>query len=187
MMKWEINLALSTVKITVVMKSSIIQSRAADTLELHYGVRSPMKSSVIRQKFDWVLRARKCHLTMKERGSYGKSSIEDRFFDVLVAKFGAENVDRQVAVEHWLIDFYIVSLNVYVQFDGVYRHGLDRPLNKICECKNSRDRVILETIHRDVEQNEWFKSRLLNLVRITDKEFNADQEVCLLKLKSTNV
>ena len=70
------------------------------------------------------------------------------------------------------IDFYISSIDTYVQFDGVYLHGLDRSFEEISLFKNPRDKTILGTFKRDLLQAETFKSLGFILVRITDKDFS---------------
>jgi hypothetical protein len=48
----------------------------------------------------------------------------------------------------WNVDFYIPSIDTYVQLDGVYWHGLDRPVEVIKESKESksvRDQAIYKS------------------------------------------
>lgn len=136
-----------------------------------YGVDHSFKSDANRRSCNSKSAHEKRHVTMKKNGTYAKSSAEDAFYSSLCRKFGEFDVHRQVTMNGWKIDFYVHSLKTYIQFDGVYWHGLDRPVEMINASKNPRDKVILETMQRDREQNHWFSARGKRLVRITDKEF----------------
>lgn len=115
---------------------------------------------------------------MKLRGSYGKSKIEDEYFASLCELYGSDNVERQVTPPgtHWPIDFYIKSIDTWIQFDGVYWHGLDRPLEIITKYRTKRDAQIHKKWLTDREQDKWFEEHGLKLIRITDKQFIHEQE-----------
>lgn len=114
----------------------------------------------------------KRHKTMKKNNSYRKSSPEDRMFEYLIEKFGEYDVTRNELVNSkWPIDFYIKSIDLYVQLDGVYWHGLDRPIDVIAEHKSKRDVQIHKKWKIDREQEQWFEKNKLKLMRITDVEF----------------
>ena len=114
---------------------------------------------------------------MKRNGSYAKSKIEDEFYEALCAHFGKDDIERQSSVNGWPIDFFVKSRQTYVQFDGVYWHGLDRPLNMILENKSPRDRVIYGKWLTDCQQDEWFYLQNLKLVRVTDRQWTLDTRV----------
>jgi hypothetical protein len=116
--------------------------------------------------------ARKNSLERMAQHPYKWSSkIENTFAVTLAAEFG--NIIRQKRVNRWPIDFYIPAIDTYVQLDGVYWHGLDRPIEEIRESKKSRDIARAEKWEQDRRQNEWFLSRYLRLVRVTDLEVKA--------------
>jgi len=108
---------------------------------------------------------------MKRNGTYKKSTPEDALHELLVVKFG--HVDRQVAIpgKRWLIDFYVPSIDTYVQFDGAYWHGLDRPIELVAEGRTPRDVQIYRKWLADREQDAWFQQQNMRLVRITDVEY----------------
>lgn len=151
-------------------QSEKIKEKFKQTCLEKYGVDHHWKSDKIKLKIDYKLAALRCHETMKKNGTYGKSKAEDLFYRFLCEKFGKNNVERQVRIHDWSIDFYIKTHKIYIQFDGVYWHGLDRPIEIIKEFKNPRDKVIYETYLRDQEQNKWFKENNLKLVRVKDKD-----------------
>lgn len=147
------------------------------------------------RSMDFVTRNKKRHATMKLRGSYKKSKREDAVYEALVELFGVENIERQVYTNsRWHVDFFIKSLQTYVQFDGVYWHGLDRPLEVITKFFSLRDVQIYKKYQTDREQDVWFKEKNLLLVRITDKKWKNDHDwirtlvqsnfVCIEKLQA---
>lgn len=113
--------------------------------------------------------ALKRHETMKRNGTYRTSKAEDACYEWLCMQFG--EVERQIQIKNkrWLIDFYVKSIDTYVQFDGVYWHGLDRSIEEIRESKSPRDVQIHKKWLTDREQDRWFATQGLNLVRINDQ------------------
>jgi hypothetical protein len=144
-----------------------------------FGVDNLSKLPEVRAKISEELKRpeiqEKIHQTMKKNGSYGKSKSEDRFYEFLVSLFSIDDVVRQQNVNGWAIDFYIKSIDTYVQFDGTYWHGLNRSIDEIKEFKKPRDKVIFDTMQRDLQQNEWFKLQDLNFIRIIDNETSFEQ------------
>lgn len=179
-------------------QSEKIKDKIKLSLQERYGVTHPLKSQKIKAKqqatnieryggisplckpeihLAGILAASKpevrnrAHETMKRECSYGKSRSEDKFYDLLVETYGSFDVERQKRINHWSIDFYVKSINTYVQFDGVYWHGLDRPIEIIQQFKNKRDVRIYSSWLNDLKQNCWFEINNLRLVRVTDVEF----------------
>jgi hypothetical protein len=136
-----------------------------------YGVDWYTQSEDFKRKVDWQANATKRHATMKANNQYSSSKKEDEFYIFLCNSFGIEAVERRKIISGREIDFYIASINTYIQFDGVYWHGLNRSIEQIREFKSPRDKIILGTIERDKKQNETFVQRGLMLVRVTDREF----------------
>jgi len=106
---------------------------------------------------------------MKRNGTYRKSQPEDGLHEYLVKRFG--NVERQKHVNGWPIDFYVPSLDTYVQLDGVYWHGLDRPIEEIRGSSVPRDQQIVRKWETDRKQDAWFVEQGIRLMRITDVDF----------------
>jgi len=146
-----------------------------------YGVENPFQSNEIKAKFDYVEMSRKRHQTKKKNGTYGKSKAEDKIYDLLCEYFKKENVKRQVLLNSWNIDFKVK--NTFIQFDGVYYHGLNRDLLEIKKFKTSIDRTIYKTYLRDQEQNKWFKERDINLIRIIETDTTEQILKKLAKIK----
>lgn len=108
------------------------------------------------------------------------SKAEARFGDLLRERFG--EIKHQKWVNGWPIDFYIPSIDTYVQFDGVYWHGLDRPIELIRASKLVRDQAIVKKWETDRKQDEWFATQRLRLVRITDMDLRASADACAEKV-----
>jgi len=153
------------------MQNEQIRNKQMQTLYERYGVINPSQSKEIRAKIDYQSIAKKAHKTMKQRKNYGKSKIEETFHNTLNVIFNNKNIERQCVLDKWSIDFYITSMKLYIQFDGVYWHGLNRSLETIKLFKNKRDEVIYQTYLRDQMQNNFCKINNINLLRITDQEF----------------
>jgi hypothetical protein len=150
----------------------------------HHGVDNPLKSKQIQEKVRKTMQEKygvtcayqlpKVKKRQKEslvRNAENLSSIaEDDFYKKLSSIFGKENIVRQWYVQdrHWLIDFYVRIIDTYIQFDGVYWHGLDRPIEKIRESTTLLDQNITKAYDRDREQDLWFLANGKKLVRITD-------------------
>lgn len=144
-----------------------------------YGFKNPALSSVVMAKIDQRALHIKGHQTRKANGSYVRSKAEDKFYAVLCDVFCLNDVERQPVVNGWSIDFYVKSINVYVQFDGIHWHGLDRPIKIIRASIRPVDKVILSTYERDAIQNEWFKENGLQLERITDVQFKKNEKTVM--------
>lgn len=151
-------------------KSKDVRASIESTWVEKYGVDNPAKSRQVMSKIDQTSLHRKGHETRKRLGTYAKSKIEDRFYECLCMLFGVENVERQVMINDWSVDF-LVNKEIYVQFDGIHWHGLDRDIDLIRSSCKPVDAVIAKTYQRDTEQNKWFAENKLTLVRITDKQF----------------
>jgi len=152
-------------------KAAEVRQKIATTCLERYGVKNAFSSPVIKAKIDQRALHAKGHLTRKANGSYARSKIEDSFYDSLCELFGKSDVERQVIVNGWAIDFRVKSLDLYVQFDGVHWHGLDRPIEIIKASTRPVDQVIASTWERDKAQKAWFKEKSLRLIRVTDVQF----------------
>jgi very-short-patch-repair endonuclease len=160
---------------------SVVERSKATQLE-RYGAEHYMQSSEFKQLVQTLEFQRVRHQTMKLAGTHRTSRAEDACYDRLREAFG--RVERQAYVGHkrWSIDFYVNDIDTYVQFDGVYWHGLDRALATIKEFRKPRDRAIYQKWATDREQDAWFAAHDLRLVRVTDKEFDSDPQACLLRI-----
>jgi hypothetical protein len=151
-----------------------VRRKGVETLLSRYGVTNPSQLERTKIASHSPASRAKRHATMKANCTYGKSSKpEEKLYTLLCAWFDVDNVSRNVFVNsRWPIDFYIKSIDTYVQLDGIYWHGLDRPIEVIAEHRTKRDAQIHKKWLTDREQNRWFSEREMNLVRVTDAQFN---------------
>jgi hypothetical protein len=131
-----------------------------------FGVTEPFSTPEARVKNVSLETQQKRHETLRKNGTYGSSKPEEECYQQLCEKF--THVERQVRVHRWPIDFYIVSIDTYIQFDGIYWHGLDRPIEEIAQHKTKHDVQIHKKWLTDREQDLWFRENNLRLVRLSD-------------------
>jgi hypothetical protein len=100
-------------------------------------------------------------------GSVRESRGEREFVTWLRSEFGNDDVVHHPArVNGWDLDVYVRSIDTYVQFDGIYYHGLDRPYDDLSP-------VIRRKYDRDKAADAYFMRVGQRLVRITDREWAA--------------
>lgn len=162
----------------VIQNPDVLQKRQS-TLLKRYGVKGPMAIPEVYAKVDWQAMVRKNHEAMKRNKTYRKSKAEDQMYKLLVERFGETDVERQAkpAGTNWPIDFYVRSIDTWIQVDGIYWHGLDRPLEENIKAGTPRSEAIVGKWHVDRAQDAWFAERDMLLIRITDQELNNDYEL----------
>lgn len=169
-------------------QNGTLKEKQFETTRARYGMRSVLSlkeihalgvakaaTHEIRDAIDWSSVIQKQHITKKINGTFRRLKIEEQFFNYLLEHF--DKIEHPVVVNSWEIDFYVPSIDVYIQFDGVYWHGLDRSIEDVCKFRAPRDKVIYETYCRDRVQDEWFAANHLRLVRVTDQEFKRGDRV----------
>jgi hypothetical protein len=106
--------------------------------------------------------ASKVRLTNVQNGNVRESKGERELVAWLRETLGEDAVvHHPERVQGADIDIFVRSADVYIQFDGVYYHGLDRPydqLSPIIRRKYDRDRAV----------DALFARLGIRLVRITD-------------------
>ena len=141
----------------------------------NYGVDYTWQSKEFRDRvlFSADANARR-HVTMKQRGVYSRqaSKFEMTMIDVLRAALGPDDLLTHVSIPgtRMTIDAYIKSLDMYIQFDGDYWHGLDRPLDEIAKHKTKRDVVIHQKWKCDRQLDAQFKAEGKKLIRILESQ-----------------
>lgn len=177
------------------LKNGILDKVRKDGFQERLGVDYPQQSPSVRKKSidtclkrygvsnvqqDPEIKHRSCETFLKRLEKRQKalgvwsSKSENKFHAFLLTKFADADVIRQRRAPGTRrpIDFFIESIETYIQFDGVYWHGLDRPIEVIAQMKTKHDQEIYERRYRDQEQNDWFEAQGLKLVRVTDIEFD---------------
>jgi hypothetical protein len=145
-------------------ESQEICAAAGATCLIRYGTMVPMRNIAVKNK---KLR------TQRANNTFNVSKPEDLCWKFLCCRYGTKNVERNVTVNYrWPVDFLIVSLATFVQIDGVYYHGLDRPLAEISKHCTATDVQIHKKYLTDREQDIWFPANNIKLVRVTDIELS---------------
>jgi hypothetical protein len=138
-----------------------------------FGVNCNLMLPEVKAKLALSETHKKRHETMKKKCAYKNMTRPETIVKKhLLSMFEFNDIVYQQFTEHWPIDFYVKSIGAYIQVDGLYWHGLDRPIEEIMECKTSRDKVILKKIETDARQNEWFKKNGLKLFRVREDDIN---------------
>lgn len=170
--------------VTHPLKHADVQRRMRKTFNERYGVDAPMQIQYVKDKFDFALVAQKSHATKKLNGTYGKSSAEDHVYDMLRAVFGYETgaVERQVRMPGlcYTVDFYIAKYDAYVEYDGVYWHGLDLPLHELFRRRHSGSQAMgrLKTYISDRKQDKFADQMGLKFYRIIEN----DEHSCIMRI-----
>lgn len=109
--------------------------------------------------------------TLNENGNVGiRRSKHEIQFEIEMKKIFVKDdvIISPIVTNGWGVDFYIKSIDTYVEFDGVYWHGLCE--NKIPK-KGKQRTAILATKVRDAIKNQWFIENQKILIRISDEEY----------------
>lgn len=112
--------------------------------------------------------------TLKRTGKLFTSKPELELLRLLQEKFGNNNVEHHVQIDGYRIDFYVKSIDAYVQLDGIYWHGLNAPYDQLRgtpKAKFDRDRQC------DVHFSQIHKM----LIRITDVDVREEQALAKLE------
>jgi hypothetical protein len=154
-------------------QSDEVKEKSKQTCLERYDAEHPMKSEEIKSKFDFNEIWQKAHETKKQNGTYKTSKIEDKFYEELIKIFGVENIERYILIFDREIDFYIKTTNTYIEFDGIYWHGLDRTIEQLQSSHHERDIVILKHYHTDRTFDDYCKNNNIKLLRITDEDYTS--------------
>lgn len=152
-----------------------VREKKLATYRKKYGVDNPLSAgSPFRSSAEELSAAgqKGYRSTARQENGWIVSKPERALVEFLHDRYG--EVQRQCPVEHgtrkpWLIDAYVPSIDTFVQLDGAFWHGLDKPYDQLHP--NSR-----AAYDADRDQDEWFRACGLRLVRVTDKELETCQK-----------
>ena len=102
------------------------REKIRSTLLEHYGVTSPMKSDEIKNKYDFFDIAKKSFATKLRNGTTNTSKPENNLYEILVNKFGKDDVIRQYCDDNrypFHCDFYIKSIDLFIELNLYFTHG----------------------------------------------------------------
>ena len=126
-------------------RDPLIRQKIQQTCLEKYGSITPLGNKEIqkqiREKFNKHIPQRKCNLTKTLNNTHNKSDDEEQVYKLLLEKFSPEDIVRQYEskVYPFPCDFYIKSLDLYIEYQGSWVHG-----NKPYEKENPIHQKIIE-------------------------------------------
>lgn len=118
--------------------------------------------------------------SLKKNGTIRISKKEYEFKNLLMEEF--DKVVHQVFLQGFSIDFYIEDIETYVQFDGVYWHGLDRPISTISSSSKRIDKIIYSKWANDRKLDDLCSRLMIKLYRVTDVDFATKSREEIIKM-----
>lgn len=97
--------------------------------------------------------------TKKKNKSFNKSKIEDEIYEILISKYGTDDIKRQYTDERYPFecDFYITSLDIFIEFNGIWTHGPH------AYCKDSiNDINQLNTWNEKAKTSKFYQNAVYN-------------------------
>ena len=156
----------------LVSDSDGIEKRVKTCLE-KYGVPYPAQNEEIHKKVV---------ATLKERGWFKnkQSASEDWYYEYLCTMYSKNNIDRQILIAGWVIDFYVKPINAWIEFRGDWWHGKNYTYEELIELaeqqeekmgKKSCYRSIAETKLRDIIKETFFRDNNMKLYVVWESNF----------------
>ncbi len=163
-----------------------IINKARETCINKYGVISFSKTKEFKKMIgDCSLeQKRKEYETKKKNNSFNSSKPEEELYVILCNKY--DDVIRNKIIDKYNCDFYIPSINLYIEFNGHWSHGNcifnknninHREIIKKWESKNNKyyKNALYVWTKKDPKKREYFISNSLKLLEIW--EFNNEEDV----------
>lgn len=177
------------------IKHPEIRQKQLDSMIQKYGVAYPMQLESVKEALrqgnikKWGVpymmqnpEQRKIIFEKRDKNPW-MSKIEKQLRLLLEERYGKDDVKVQQLIERkWCIDFYLISKDLWISFDGVYWHGLDRPVELIRKSSKKHDVAIYSKWSKDRELDEYAIENKMRLIRVTDIEFKQNPLACLRKI-----
>lgn len=143
-------------------KAKEVADKRTATCMQRFGSSCPLASKEIQAKVDYAKANQKRRQTLLSEGRLYISTPEKELVEWLRSVFGDENVLQQSWINRCSIDAYVTSLDLYVQLDGVYWHGL---------LVDNHDHDLVRL--RDKKLNDWIDDhQKFKLFRMNDLQWN---------------
>jgi len=136
-----------------------------------YGVVSPYQLPQTREKCNNDESLKKKRETMRRNKSWVTSKPEEALYVRLCEIFG--DVQRHATVNRWDIDFYIPSIDTYINMNGIYWHGRGKTEEELLSSNSKQDKTILSTVKRDKLRESWFRAHKKRLVIVWEDEIES--------------
>jgi hypothetical protein len=179
--------ALETYGVDHHMKSEEHREERRLAFQVRHGVDNPMQLEDVKQKsretclerygVDNVFKrpdvVQKRIKKMVENAQRQSSDGEHTVYEVLC---GAFDVKQHLVIFYrersfWVVDFLLTKHDVYVQYDGIYWHGLGKDVEELKRLSKMGDKsakMQVAAINRDRYQNRWFAKNGMKLFRIVE-------------------
>ena len=131
------------------IKSEEFKRKRIESSIEHYGTEYPIMSEEVKNKV---------FNTKRKNGTFSTSSIEEKFYDFLLTIFKEDVIKRNWNKDPrypWHCDFYIESLDLFIEIQGLWTHG-DHPF----DCTNEKDLNILETWKEKSLTRKFYRSAI---------------------------
>lgn len=138
--------------VRVSSQSDQVKAEQAKTNVKKYGAISPLANPEIRSLFDYTAINLKRVETKRAHHTFTTSQAEEEVYQLLCTYFGKDNIKRQykTLLYPFLCDFYIVSKDLYIEFQGSWTHGF-KPFDKNDE---SCQQLLKKWTERSVKQQK---------------------------------
>lgn len=137
------------------------------------GSKRARQNPEIQAKFDAIIRNPATQLkirnTLKVNNSFKKSKPEDGIYKILLNNY---KIERQVNIDRKILDFLLTDLNVFIEVDGLYWHGIGKTEEELLSKNNPQAKAIYKKYKQDQILNKYCLDNNIKLLRITDKIAN---------------
>ena len=176
-----------------VMQHPDVKKKQIQTLEDRHGVTNSFLTPKARANMRSPEAQARRMMSLVANGNHKKSDEEDDVIATLQAV--GLKLTRWPMLTRWSMDAVTLDGNAYIQSDGIFYHGLDRPMSVIEERRCVIDEAIIEKYKRDRAQEAWFASdetnpdgkKLVRIVtggvKVADERYFLDQPKNVLRIR----
>lgn len=172
-----------------------IWNKTEETTYKKYGVKCIFQTKENRNKILSKESRTKRYETLKRNHTFNTSKIEEQIYLELINIYGKNNIEREYNKDNrypWRCDFYIKSLDIFIEVQGYYTHG-KHPFNSnskedlqlITQYQNkygSKCQPITIWTIKDVEKRNKAKENNLKYIELFDNDIKKLQkDISILK------
>lgn len=152
------------------------KEKVSETIKRKYGVDWFVYSDKLKQRANSDEAHRKSYLTKKKNHSFGPQSLSESICYLYLSLCYPDTIRqyRDNDKYPYNCDFYIPSLDLFVEFQGYYTHGFhpfnphdindQNRLNELRKRYDDKDQIIDVWINKDPEKRECAKKNNLNWI-----------------------
>lgn len=182
-------------------KAKEVKEKIRNTCISRYGVDCIAKSNEWKKNMSKIMQSKemkeRIYNTKKRNHTFNSSKAEDNLYIDLCNLYGKDNIKRNYTNDlyPWNCDFYVVSLDLYIELQGYYTHG-QHPYNEYNIEDRNRKEYLVNTYGEnngqvrvwtvtDVSKRNKAKENSLKYLEIYDyKTLNVDDIKKLIELTS---